>query len=261
MSCSNFVEEAPLPVVDRGKGWLAVDKPAGLSVHNDPGNDVCSRLARFLEGPFADTVAYDPAYAVHPVHRLDRETSGILLLACQREVFNFFADQIARGKARKEYLALVHGKVGTADFDKWAEWRWPLTKGAAGRRSLQGSGARVSCLTRFCVIQTTPRYSLLRCRLLTGRRHQIRRHAALSGHPVLGDRRYGSKRACSYLEQRFGFTRFGLHSALLGIRIPGGNEMRCFKSESLPEDVRRVFESDLDLIEDPNHAKFEADPE
>lgn len=244
MSHPNFIEKAPFPVVDRGKGWLVVDKPAGFSVHNDPGNDVCSRLARFLEGPFADNVAHDPAYGLHPVHRLDRETSGILLLACRREVFDFFADQIARRKARKEYLALVHGKVGTADLDKWAEWQWPLTKGAAGRRSPQGSGPRVPCLTRFWVIQTTLRYSLLRCRLLTGRRHQIRRHAALSGHPVLGDRRYGPKRAGAYLQQRFGFTRFGLHSALLEIRTPDGKEMRCFESESLPEDVRRVLEAD-----------------
>lgn len=249
MSYSVF-SEAPLPVIDRGMGWLVVDKPAGLSVHNDSGKDVCGRLDRFLAGPPADAVAYDPAYGVHPVHRLDRQTSGILLLACRRDVFDFFADQIARGKTRKEYLTLVHGKVGPTDPEKWDEWQWPLTKGAAGRRTPQGSGPRVPCLTRYWVIQTTARYSLLRCWLLTGRRHQIRRHAALSGHPVLGDRRYGSKRACAYLEQRFNFIRFALHSALLEIRVPAGKQMRCFESASLPGDVRRILDADLDAIRD-----------
>jgi RluA family pseudouridine synthase len=237
---------APFRLIGWGPGWLMVDKPAGISVHNDPGHDLSSRLQAYVlnSADLARAIGLSPEYGLHPVHRLDRDTSGLLLLACHRRTLEHFAEQMSDRKIRKEYLALVHGKVGINSSRTWGLWEWPLTKRAAGHRHPQGSGKRLTCQTRFVVRQTSPHYSLLQCRLITGRRHQIRRHAALAGNPVVGDRRYGSKRACRYLEQNFDFTRLGLHSALLEFSLPTDGTVQCFKSETLPPAIQHLLDAD-----------------
>jgi RluA family pseudouridine synthase len=238
---------SPFQLIGWGPGWVVVDKPAGITVHNDPGHDLCSRLSDFLSSSMdiGRAICLSPEYGLHPAHRLDKETSGLLLLACHREALDHFAKLMSSRKFRKEYLALVHGQLEIHVPATWGLWEWPLTRGAAGRRHPQGSGKRVACKTRFAVRQTSPRYSLLQCRLLTGRRHQIRRHAALAGHPVVGDRRYGAKRACRYLEQNFNFTRLGLHSAVLEFSLPSDGTVMRFELEKLPNAIRHVLDADL----------------
>jgi 23S rRNA-/tRNA-specific pseudouridylate synthase len=237
-------KNSPWPLVAWGPGWLVVDKPAGTSVHNEPGQDICSRISQFLNGPEGDWEGFDRDFGLHPVHRLDKETSGLLLLAGQRRTFEFLAGQMAGNSVRKEYLAVVHGHPAVLDGEKWSVWSWSLSKSAAGRGHIQGKDPKVPCQTRFRILNTTAHYSLLRCHLVTGRRHQIRRHAALAGHPVIGDWRYGSKRACRFLSRHFDFTRLGLHAALLEIQSPGEKERRCFTSSDLPDAIQTILDAD-----------------
>ncbi len=233
-----------LPVIDRGPGWLVIEKPAGLSTHNDPDRDLCGLISRYLQSNPNPALAvdFDPSYGVHAVHRLDKETSGVILLACRRDVFQHFSRQFAAGHVRKSYLALVHGSVPQSD--PAGLWQWPLSAGAAGRRNIQGKGGRKSSLTRYRSEQSSVHYTLLDCQPVTGRIHQIRRHAALAGHPIVGDRRYGSLRACRYVARHHGFERLALHAARLSITLPGSAERQSFESMGLPEEIKRLISAD-----------------
>jgi 23S rRNA-/tRNA-specific pseudouridylate synthase len=240
--------DTPIPVIAWGTGWMAVNKPSGMSVHNEPGEDVRSRLSNYLaiETEFAAELDHDPGFGLHAVHRLDKETSGVLLLACRRQVLEHFAGQFAAGAVRKLYLALVHGMVmPERKTGGVGRWEWPLTKSAGGRGNPRGQGKQLPCSTLYSVLQTSPRYSLLECELLTGRKHQVRRHAALAGHAVLGDSRYGSMRACRYLETHFNFRRLALHAAVLEIRCPQESAPRRFEALPLPPDIQALLDSDL----------------
>jgi 23S rRNA pseudouridine1911/1915/1917 synthase len=180
--------ELAIPVLARGRGWLAVDKPAGIPVH--PVNKVRENsLIRMLRRQEAQE-------SLRLVHRLDRETSGVLLVAEDSETASRLAGDFARGRVRKEYLALVRGVTerneGTID----------LPIGAA-----EGSQVYVRCqaghgrpaLTEWRVERRFADRTLLLVRLKTGRRHQIRVHLAAIGHPILGDILYGRSDA-AYLD-------------------------------------------------------------
>lgn len=250
MKAGRFPTHCPVPIIGHGRGWLVVEKPSGMSVHNDPDKDLCALLNLYLlsNPETAESVAYDIQYGLHPVHRLDKETSGVILLSCRRRVFDHCARQFAQGHVTKRYLAVVHGAVPAKT--QWDLWRWPLTPKASGRRSPQGSGRRSPCKTHYRCLRHSQHYSLLECRLDTGRTHQIRRHAVLAGHPLVGDRRYGSLRACRYLEKNYNFNRLGLHSTSLSIQIPNLEGHQHFKSEGLPQVLEQLLLQDADV---PTH--------
>ncbi len=233
--------KSPPPLIAAGDGWLIVDKPAGLSVHNQPGRDACSLAAEHL-GSAVPGGAPEMGFGLHAVHRLDRETSGLLLLAFRRQVFDSLSREFASGRVEKEYLALVHGRISPG---REGAWEWLLSGSAAGRRDPQGREPRAPSVTWFRSIRSGRRYSLLSCLPRTGRTHQIRRHAALAGHPILGDRRYGSARACRYLAEHHAFTRLALHAAALAITLPGCASPQRFESPGLPEAIRVLLDEDL----------------
>ncbi|MBW2247151.1 MAG: RNA pseudouridine synthase, partial [Deltaproteobacteria bacterium] len=103
----------PIPVLATGKGWLVVDKPAGITVHNEPGRDVCSLASAFIQKePFVlAQIDMDSDFRVNPVHRLDKETSGIILLAATPEMFRFFSKQFESRQVKKRYVAILHGML------------------------------------------------------------------------------------------------------------------------------------------------------
>ncbi len=243
------MKSVPLPasqvaVIGHGSGWLVVDKPAGMSVHNDPQGDLCAVLKAYLQSNKSLTRALclDPEYGLHPVHRLDKETSGVILLAGRREVFQHFSRQFSEGEVHKRYLALVHGMV--PQTEPWGLWQWPLSPKAAGRRDIRGQGNRSQSITRYRVGQYSAHYTLVTCHPLTGRTHQIRRHAALAGHPIVGDRRYGSLRACRYVAQHHGFTRLALHAAELSVTPPESTAIQPFESAGLPAEIIKLIKGD-----------------
>lgn len=233
-----------------GATWLVVDKPSGMSIHNDPGGDLCSlALAAHQAGHLPEL---DPRVtALHAVHRLDRDTSGIVLLAGSSQTQAFLSKQFADRKVHKEYLAVVHGgDLGeSTDLFKEGVWDWSLTAAAAGRKDPMGKGKRVPCSTRWQVLARSPHYSLIQCMPASGRKHQIRRHAKLAGHPVVGDRRYGSMRALNYLKEHYRFDRLALHAHRLSIRLPESDRPTVFSSQGLPHEIERLLVLDKEGVQ------------
>ena len=243
-----------IPVLAAGRGWLAVDKPAGMSVHNAPGEDLCSLVSQGIrqQAELRDRMGIKPLettpdadITVHPVHRLDSETSGVILLAADPEIFRFFSQQFDARTVRKAYVAMVHGRLETPQSgDAWGMWQWPLAKTAGGRTHPQGSSPRQSSRTKYRVMDHSAHYTLVKIELLTGRTHQIRRHAKLAGHPVVGDARYGSDRAIKFLKEHCGFDRLALHAQALSLQLPDEKEQITIETPKIPDPMRLLFEND-----------------
>ena len=139
-------------ILSMGRGWLVVEKPSGLSIQEEQGQDLCSFLqCRINTDPdLRNKLDCDPGFGVLPVHRLDRETSGVILLACQPRTFSYFAKQFEHHKVRKRYIALLHGDLPEpAAEDGWGLWTWPLSKEAGGRLHPEGRPRAVPSETRF----------------------------------------------------------------------------------------------------------------
>jgi len=208
--------------------WLAViDKPAGLVVHAAPGHrapTLVDALGGLLGG------GEDPE---RPgiVHRLDKDTSGLMIVARGHEAHRRLAQEIKGRKVSRTYLALVEGhprsRAGTIDAPLGRDYRSPE------RRAVGGRGPR-EARTHFRVLELLPRDALVEVRLETGRTHQVRAHFAAIGHPVAGDPRYGHG-------GRHGLGRQFLHSAELGFRHPFTGEDLEFGSE-LPSDLSKALE-------------------
>jgi 23S rRNA-/tRNA-specific pseudouridylate synthase len=236
-----------IPILTAGQGWLVVEKPSGLSVQEERGRDLCSVLqSRIKIDPdLRNKIDYDPRFGVHPVHRLDRETSGVMLLACRRKTFSYFAKQFEHHKVRKCYVALLHGELPEPDAEGgWGLWSRPLSKEAGGRFHPEGPGEAIACETRFRVLRRSAHYTLIECDLLTGRKHQIRRHAGLAGHAVVGDARYGTPRSLKFLREERGFIRLALHSFSLQVQPPGSAAPQVFQSPAIPPEILRLLEED-----------------
>jgi 23S rRNA pseudouridine1911/1915/1917 synthase len=208
-----------VPIVFEDEYLLVVDKPAGLVTHPAPGH----------HGPtLADAV--DGLV----VHRLDRHTSGLLLIAKTEPVREALQAQLRAREVTREYLALVSGhpdtETGTIDA--------PLGRDRHNRTLMSTRTDKPrQAVTHFEVIRRLPRTALLRIRLETGRTHQIRAHLAAIDHPVCGDPAYGG-RACG---RRLGLDRQFLHATKLMFRHPATGELELCESKP-PVDLRRALD-------------------
>lgn len=236
-----------IPILTANPGWLVVEKPAGLSVREERGSDLSSVLQSRIETDpnLRNKIDCDPRFGVQPVHRLDRETSGVILLACRPETFSYFANQFQNHKVRKRYVALLHGELPDPHAeDGWGLWIWPLSKEAGGRLHPEGLGRPASCETRFRILRRSAHYTYVECDPVTGRKHQIRRHARLAGHAVAGDTRYGSARSLKFLREELGFTRLALHSFSLQVHPPDAQAPQVFQSLAIPAEILRLLKED-----------------
>jgi 23S rRNA pseudouridine955/2504/2580 synthase len=196
---------------------LAVDKPAGLAAHPGTGIEGATlvEMARaYLGTPDLPPTEFRPS----PAHRLDRDTSGIVLVAKHRKAMVRLTEIFTAGKGmEKTYLALVKGKMpreaGTIDL--------PLSEHEQTARSKSARGVNFQeAVTRWKVISSGKEASLLAVRIETGRTHQIRRHLESVGHPVAGDRRYGDFAWNRLARARWGLRRMALHAWKLTVPHP-----------------------------------------
>ncbi|WP_373501088.1 RluA family pseudouridine synthase [Desulfococcus sp.] len=239
----DLLREGPLKW---GRGWLAVSKPTGISLHNDPGHDLLSAMAQYVEthGELAEAMGYDAGFGIHLPHRLDKETSGIVIMACAEAAHRWISRQFEEKRVVKEYNAIVHGDLAIPQGALWGEWAWPLSKTAGGRSNPAGTGKKVHCLTRYRSLCHSPRYTLIACEPVTGRMHQIRRHARMAGHAVVGDARYGTPQSIRHLKS-MGFSRLALHAASITLVLPETASPATLASPGLPVEMIRLMEQDL----------------
>ncbi|MBF0118445.1 MAG: RNA pseudouridine synthase [Desulfobacterales bacterium] len=236
-----------IPLLAVGKGWLVVDKPHGMSVHNDAGKDLCSLVSAFTqrEKDFKKKIDMDSDFGVNPVHRLDKETSGVILLSVNKDMFRFFSKQFDARQVKKEYIAILHGLIGNMEKDKtWGTWNWPLGENAGGRLNPKGSGTLQQSETRYRILSLSTHYTMVEIELLTGRKHQIRRHAKIAGHPVVGDSRYSSIRAIKYLKLNFSFDRLALHSRSITLQLPNEKKPTTIETPDISANLKYFFERD-----------------
>jgi 23S rRNA pseudouridine1911/1915/1917 synthase len=209
-----------------------VAKPAGLVVHPGAGHArgtlVNGLLARF---PGIESVG-DP---MRPgiVHRLDRDTSGLLAIARSARAYDSLVSQLAARSVERVYVALVWGHLSSARGMIDA----PIGRSGARRTRMAVRSAGKEARTEYHVVEAfaTPECSLVECRLETGRTHQIRVHLSAIGHPVVGDGTYGGSRDQIPLPRPF------LHAATLGFDHPVTGERVRFE-EPLPPELRAVLE-------------------
>jgi 23S rRNA pseudouridine1911/1915/1917 synthase len=218
----------PQPKIVYSDSSLAViEKPAGLIVHPAPGH----RGPTLIEA-LGDLLAGGPD-PLRPgiVHRLDRDTSGLMVVARNEAAHAALAGMIARREVERRYLALVEGRPasrrGTIDAPLGRDYRAPERVVVGGRRPR-------NAVTHFEVRERIGPDTLLELRLETGRTHQIRVHLEAIGHPVCGDRAYGNR-------GRHGLERQFLHAAGLRFTHPDDGRPLEFASE-LPDDLQAAIE-------------------
>jgi 23S rRNA pseudouridine1911/1915/1917 synthase len=214
-------------IVHRDDHLAVVDKPAGLVVHTAPGHrgvTLVDLLGDLLGGG-------DEPARPGIVHRLDKDTSGLMLVARTDSAHRRLASMIRAREVSRLYRALAEGRPrsrsGTIDAPLGRDYRAPE------RRAVGGRGAR-QARTHFRVLEALPADSLLEVRLETGRTHQIRAHLAAIGHPVAGDPRYGHA-------GRHGLRRQFLHSHRLALVHPITGKALEFES-ALPEDLAAALD-------------------
>ena len=225
-------EAIPLRIVFEDAHILVIDKPAGLVVHPGNGNRSGTLMNALLH--------HAPALAAVPragiVHRLDKDTSGLLVVAKTLEAQTDLVRQLQARSVSRRYLALALGKVerdGTIDA--------PLGRHAAQRTKMAvvRAGGR-EARTHYAVRERFAACTLLECRLETGRTHQIRVHLASIGHPLAGDPAYGRRRSGD--PRLDGFPRQALHAWRLGLRHPASAVEMAWEAP-LPEDFAALLES------------------
>jgi 23S rRNA pseudouridine1911/1915/1917 synthase len=234
-------ESIPLRVVHEDGQLLVVDKPAGLVVHPGAGH-ATGTLVNALLAHVHDLSGIGGALRPGIVHRLDRGTSGLLVVAKDDATHRALVRQFAGRSVEKDYLALVLGVPGRPAGEVFAPiGRDPAHRKRMSTRAPRGREARTS----WSLVERFDGAALLRVRIHTGRTHQIRVHLASIGHPVAGDPVYGgtrtpSSRRAAAREALRALERPALHAARLAFEHPRTGERRTFESP-LPDDLAGVL--------------------
>ncbi len=227
-----------LPVVYEDDALLVVDKPSGVAVHGGSGVSYGVIESLRAERPRAKLLEL--------AHRLDRDTSGLLVIAKKRSALVELHRMLREGEAEKLYLALVKGAWEGGARELRERLHKYVTAGGERRVAVHGAGQAAA--TRVRPIAAAGSCSLLELRLLTGRTHQIRVHLAHAGHPVLGDDKYGDFELNRALARQ-GVKRLLLHARRLAFAHPlTGAPLRL--EAPVPQDMRRFAEAQLALQPD-----------
>jgi 23S rRNA pseudouridine1911/1915/1917 synthase len=221
-------EDVPMRIAYADEHLLVVDKPAGIVVHPAPGH----RSGTLVHGLLTHDVAGGDEDRPGIVHRLDRDTSGLMVVARSDEVYRRLQSLVRRRELERHYRALVVGRPrsrrGTIEAPIGRDRRDPL------RRSLDSDASRPA-VTHFELVELLPRHALLDVRLETGRTHQIRVHLAAIDLPVAGDPVYGRP-------EELGLQRQFLHAARLAFVHPVTGR-RVEAGSPLPDDLAAALEA------------------
>jgi 23S rRNA pseudouridine1911/1915/1917 synthase len=228
-------EDRPLAVRYEDDRLLVVAKPAGLVVHPGPGH-ATGTLVNALLGRPGTSLSAGGGAADRPgiVHRLDKDTSGLLLVAKDDPTHLALARDLAAHRVERRYLALVQGRLpahsGTVDA--------PVARHPRDRKRMAVADGGRPAVTHWKVLESFPAVQLVEATLETGRTHQVRVHLASLRHPLAGDRTYG---ADPTLAARLGLARPFLHAWQLAFTHPADGR-RVELTEPLPDDLQPVLD-------------------
>jgi len=221
-------EELPLKILHEDADVVVVDKVAGMVVHAGAGHDK-GTLVNALLHHFGSLSSLSGDMRPGIVHRIDRETSGILVVARTDQAHQSLATQFHDRRVDKTYLAMVHGRM------KQKEGRvlTPIARDPVRRTRMTAKlGTGRSAVTHYRVLEELGKFSFLEVKIATGRTHQIRVHLSSIGHPVMGDRLYGAPGRVPGLPE---FSRFYLHAHKLAFDSPSTGERIGVESPLPPE--------------------------
>lgn len=231
-------ENIPLQIIFENSHLMVINKPAGMVVHPAAGHPTGTLVqAALAHAPELEGISGEQRPGV--VHRLDKDTSGLILMAKDDRTQRWLQDQFRLRKVKKVYLALVDGKPPTPAGRVEA----PIGRSTSQRKKMavvtpeKGRDA----VSEYSTIETFPAHTLLEVHPLTGRTHQIRLHMAFLGCPIVADTIYGHRHSTLPLERHF------LHAARLTITLPGEAKPRVFEAPLPP---------DLSVVLDELRAKF-----
>jgi len=233
------MKETKIPILYEDENLLVIDKPAGIIVFPEKATSEKTLIDYLLEKfPNLRSVGNFPRYGI--VHRLDKDTSGILLVAKNNKTLDFLQKQFKERKIIKKYLALVignikenRGKIETLigrspKNRKKQRVYFPLEPSLKGKRK---------AITEYKVLKRFKDYTLVEVIPKTGRKHQIRCHFTYLGHPIAGDKLYGFKKQ----PRPKGLKRQFLHASFLKIKLPDGKELRL--KSNLPENLKKILKN------------------
>jgi len=235
---------APPPPVDLSElkilhedDWiLVIDKPSGMAAHT--GSGITGGTVVDVARAYLGAKAERNGFIASPAHRLDRETSGIIIVAKRRPAMVHFTDVFTRHTAKKKYLVLVKGKMtksnGLIDL--------PLAEHQQTQESRERRGVNMQeARTRWEVLSQNSHAAFLACTIETGRTHQIRRHFAAIGHPVAGDSKHGDFAFNREVKAMWGLKRLFLHATRLEFPHPDGGK-RMVVETKLPDELLEVLQ-------------------
>ncbi len=210
-------EDIPLDIIYEDQDVIVVNKPQGMVVHPAAGHPDHT-LVNALLYHTKDLAASPEGFRPGIVHRIDKDTSGLLMVAKNSKARKSLESQLAHKTNKRQYLVIVHGNfgedAGTIDA--------PIGRNPYHRKKMGIIDNGKNAVTHFKVLEQFKKYSLVRCQLETGRTHQIRVHMAYIGHPVAGDPLYGPRKTLK------GNGQF-LHAQVLGFKQPSTGEWLEFK--------------------------------
>ena len=229
-----------ISVIYEDKNIIAINKPAGLLTHNVPINSKNAGQSPALTDwlinryPEIKTVGDDPENRPGIVHRLDKETSGVIIVARNQKAFEYLKNLFQTSQVKKTYLGLVWGKVEP----KSGTINKPIgLKSGTTKRTVAVKNAKMvkEAITDYQVKKYFDQYSLLEIHPRTGRTHQIRVHLNSIHHPIVGDRLYGKKPLPA------GLTRQFLHAASIELNLPDNGRIKL--EANLPADLELFLKS------------------
>ncbi len=222
-------ENIPLDIVYEDDDLLVVNKPQGMVVHPAPGNYTGTLVNALLYHCGSSLSAINGVVRPGIVHRIDKDTSGLLVVAKNNNAHIKLSEQIKDKKALRKYWALVNGKVkenGTVNA--------PIARSPKDRKKMAISPGGREAITHYNVLDVFDGYTLCECILETGRTHQIRVHMASIGHSVVGDKTYGIKK------EKFNLNGQLLHAKTLGFVHPVTGKQMLFECD-IPEYFKEVL--------------------
>ena len=223
-------EDIPIDIMYEDKDVIVVNKPQGMVVHPGPGN-YNGTLVNALLYHCSNLSSINGVIRPGIVHRIDKDTSGVLVIAKNDEAHNKLSNQLKEHSMKREYYAIVEGRLKN---DNGIINR-PIGRNKKDRLKMGIVEDGKHAVTHYYVLERYNGYTLVKCVLETGRTHQIRVHMASIGFPLVGDPLYGFKK------QKFNLRGQVLHAKTLGFIHPSTNEYMEFNSE-LPEYFKELIE-------------------